>query len=168
MDDGAVFIASDPHRAVRSLAAKVGFCDPEHRGELATVFDGRGRQIRYLRPNGVSLDAFGEILLDHGVTSLRLTPNEVLQLLGATFDSKGRSVPARKEPSARAIMKAVAKAQRNRQMKFVCPECGQIARGSRNVLLDCGLCWDMRSVTVRMVRADPLPGEIAVQLAKGK
>ena len=161
MLSSALVIHSDPHRAIRSLAARHGFHDAHYAGELATLFDGPGRRLRFLRPKGVSLDAFGEILLDERVTTYRLAPDEIVQLLAATFDSRP-SEPKRKEPSARAIRKAVAKAQRNRQMKFLC-QCGQIARASKNTLLVCGLCLDMSGAIVRMVRVDALPEELEVR-----
>jgi hypothetical protein len=163
MDDGSALVSHpDPHRAVRSLAALHGFNDPYHRGELAQVFDGAGRSLRFLRPTGVSLDRFGEILFDQGVTNRRMAPDDVWKLLSATFDSRGTSAPVRKAPSVRAREKAIRKAQKNRQFKFQCPEatCRQIARASRNTLLDCGLCREVEGRTVAMVRVEPTMEEL--------
>lgn len=151
---------SDPHRVVRSLAATHGFCDSEHDGELRTTFDGTGRTLRYLRPSGVSLDRFGEMLVDHGVTSRRLGPAEVADLLSATFDSRP-SAKASKAPSAKAISAAEQKAKTMRSRLFECPDCKQKIRGSRNTLALCGLCHSMSGALVYMARIDPLPEEIA-------
>ncbi len=159
----ALVSAIDPHKTVRSLASRLGFNDAEHAGELATVFDGVGRRIRYLRPNGVSLDAFGEILYDARVTNRRLAPDEVWTLLRDTFDSRPSAPPAPRRASARAQRSAIAKAQRSRSRKFSCGTCGQIARGTRNTLLLCGVCFEMSGAVVRMVRTDPLPEELMEQ-----
>lgn len=159
LDGSALVMHSDPHRAIRSLAARHGFNDAHYSGELRQLFDGRGRSLRFLRPKGVSLDRFGEILADAQVTTYRLAPDEIVQLLAATFDSRP-SEPKRKEPSARAVRKAVAKASRNRQRKFLC-ECGQIARASKNTLLVCGLCHELTGSIVRMVRVDATAEELA-------
>lgn len=156
----------ESHRTIRSLAAKHGFCDPYFRGELDQVFSGRGRSLRYLRRTGVSLDRFGELLADHGVTSRRLTPAEVADLLSATFDSRPQAKVA-KPPSKRALLRAEVRAKKMRNRKFVCPTpgCGQIVRGSRNTRVDCTICREMRGlVGVVLVRTDPLPEEIAERM----
>lgn len=155
----------DAHRTIRSLAATHGFHDDEHRGELAQVFDGPGRRIRFLRRNGVSLDKFGEILVDQRVTSRRLTPAEVADLLSATFDSHPHAKTAKSQPSMKTLSRAEAKARKMRSRKFACPECGQIVRGTRGTIVDCGLCREMYGRTVTMVRVDPLPEEIAAMAA---
>jgi hypothetical protein len=161
-----VLIHPDPHRTIRSLAAQHGFHDPEHRGELAQIFDGRGRALRFLRSAGVSLDRFGEILADRGVTSRRLSPAEVADLLSATFDSRPQAKVA-KPPTASALLRAEEKARTMRNRKFCCPECGQIARGTRNSVLICGVTYEMTGRVVTMLRVDPLPEEIAVIAAAG-
>lgn len=157
-----ILLREDSHRIIRSLAAQHGFHDAEHRGELAQLFDGAGRRIRYLRPSGVSLDRFGELLVDRGVTSTRLGPAEVADLLAATFDSRPVGKAA-KVPSAKAISVAERKARNMRSRKYVCPAsgCGQIIRGTRNTVVDCGLCRELYGITVALVRVDPLPEEIA-------
>lgn len=82
------------------------------------------------------------------------------ELLSATFDPCATPAPKRREPSAKAVSRAVEKAKSNRQRKYECPECNQIARGTRHTLLICGLCHEMTGTIVRMVRVDPLPEEI--------
>ena len=154
----------DPHRTIRSLAAQHGFCDPEHRGELDIVFNGRGRSLRFLRRTGVSLDRFGELLADHGVTSRRLTPSEVADLLSATFDSRPQAKVA-KPPSRKALTRAEEKARRNRSRRYECPHCFQPARGSRDTMLVCGRCYVRENLIVHMRRTDPLPEEIAAMAA---
>jgi hypothetical protein len=153
-------ISSDPHRTVRSLAATHGFCDSEYDGELRTTFDGTGRTLRYLRSSGVSLDRFGEMLVDHGVTSRRLGPAEVADLLSATFDSRPHGKVA-KMPSAKAISNAERRARANRSRKYQCEKCGQIVRGTRNTIVACMVCFEMTGQLVTLKRVDPLPEEIA-------
>jgi hypothetical protein len=161
MSDLALRLDS-PASTVRKLAAVHGFNDPHHRGELQQVFDGRGRSLRYLRPRGVTLDTFGEILLDRGVTYRRLVPDEVHRLLVMSFDATVRAVQ-RKEPTAKQITRAEQKARRNRNRLYQCPEsdCQQRARGTRHTSLICGLCYEMKAgKVVYLVRIDPLPEEI--------
>lgn len=57
--------------------------------------------------------------------------------------------------------KAFDKARKNRQRKYQCPRCEQIARGTRSTLLLCGVCYEMDEVIVRLTRIDPLPEEIS-------
>lgn len=164
MNIAYTFLPLDPHRTIRSLAAKHGFCDPHFRGELDQVFSGKGRSIRYLRRTGVSLDRFGELLADHGVTSRRLTPAEVADLLSATFDSRPQAKVA-KPPSKAVLKRAEEKARKMRNRKFACDRCHQIARASRNAALLCGLCFVVDGVIVPLKRVDPLPEEIAERMA---
>ncbi len=123
--------------AVRSLAASFGFHDPEYRGELARLFDGAGRRRRYLRTSGISLDAFGEVLYDRGITRERLTPDEVYHLLDRVFtpESKPRR-KASKRTALAAIDAEAARAKRNRLRKSVCPTCGAIGYSSAAVQLE--------------------------------
>lgn len=156
----ATLLRDDSHRIIRSLAAQHGFHDAEHRGELATLFDGRGRSLRYLRPTGVSLETFGGILADRGVTSRRLTSAEVADLLSATFDSRP-TAKATKAPSRAALSRAEQKARNMRSRLYMCPECEQKIRGTRNTTAICGICYEMTGQLVQFKRVDPLPEEIA-------
>ena len=155
-------LPDDAPRQVRAVAAQTGLNDPHYRGELATIFDGRGRSLRYLRPRGVSLDQFGELLADRGITGRRLNPVELCDLLTLAFDTTNPPAKERKAPSARQVSDAEKRARSMRNRKFVCsdPECGQIARGTRGSSLICGICFSLYGRIVFMVRVDPLPEEI--------
>ena len=96
-------LPDDAPRQVRAVAGLYGFHDPHYRGELATIFDGKGRSLRYLRPRGVSLDTFGEFLYDRGVTGRRLNPVELCDLLTMAFDSTNPPVKVRKAPSRKEV-----------------------------------------------------------------
>lgn len=144
---------------IRSLAAEKGFHDPEYRGELAILFDGAGRKRRYLRKSGISLEEFGEILFDRGLTRERPTPDEVYHLLDRAFTpvAKRRKRRTSKRTVLSQIDRKAQRAKRNRMRKHVCDACGMIAYGSTVVLLDCGRCH------VAMRRVDPTFSEVMQQ-----
>ena len=164
MTDFALLL-DNPAPAIRKLAAEAGLHDPEHRGELAQLFDGGGRTRRYLRRSGVSLDGFGELLWDRGITGRRLTPDEVFRLLSLSFDCRGAKLPnnpaGRRRRATRDVMpeidKAAARAKRNRLRKSICSECGAIGYASAIVNLE--------HCAVRMLRVDPTFNEVMTQVA---
>ena len=151
--------------AVRSLAASVGFHDPAFPGELATLFDVPGRKLRFLRARGVTVDGFGELLVDRGLTPERLAVNDVLALLGTVFDGTSWGESRKARGSVAALEAAELKAKKNRMRKFEC-SCGQILRGTRASSAICGLCYEMEGEIRFMRRVDPLPEEIREQSAQ--
>jgi hypothetical protein len=147
--------------AVRSLAAEVGFYDPEHKGELARLFDGAGRKRRFLRRSGVTLDEFGELLWDRGILPERPTVVDVENLLATVFDGTAAARKAGKRPrkaeTAAAIDTAAARAKRNRLRRAICENCGAIGYSSALVILEhCGR---------PMLRTDPTFSEVMQQTA---
>lgn len=153
----------DSALAIRKLAAEVGLHDVMHAGELARIFDGRGRRLRYLRRSGVSLDGFAELLYDRGITPERVDLHGVYELLDRSFDATG-GLPVRaarkrggRKAAVRQIENDAARAKRNRLRKSVCVECGAIGYSSAAVTLEhCG---------VPMQRVDRTFSEVMEQVA---
>lgn len=147
--------------AIRERGVRV---DPLFAGECRQLFGNVGVRLRYCRKAGRTIDEVGELLWDRGFTTRRVSTVECLDLLETLF-TPGAALTRVAQPSNRAIEKAAAKARSTRLRKFECPDCHQIARGTRNSVLICGLCFQLQNEITHMVRVDPLPEEILERAA---
>jgi hypothetical protein len=132
--------------AIRERGVRV---DPLFAGECRHLFRNVGTRLRYCRKAGRTIDEVGELLWDRGFTIRRVSTVECLDLLETLF-TPGVSTRVA-QPSNRAIEKAAAN--------------HQIARGTRNSILLCGICWETNNEITHMVRVDPLPEEILERAA---
>lgn len=117
--------------------------DPLFAGECRRLFGNVGTRLRYCRKAGRTIDEIGELLWDRGFTTRRVSTVECLDLLETLFTPGVSTLVA--QPSNRAIERAAAKARSTRLRKFECPDCHQIARGTRGSILICGLCFEMNN-----------------------
>lgn len=172
MTDFAILTDASPAAQVRSLAAQYGFHDPHYRGELLQLFDGPGRRMRFLRPGGISLDAFGEVLCDRRVTGRRLLPDEVWQLLSLAFDQTADVKPSKVRPVTKkaaltAIDAQAARAKNVRARKFQCPDCTNKCNGAASTCeVICGRCYRLYGEVIVMERCDPTFAEVMAQTAQ--
>lgn len=138
-------------RDLRALAAEYGFNDSASRGELNQLFDSRYTAKRYLRPDGVTLDSFGEIVMDRGLVTERPTVNEVLEFLATVFDGRDdirgsretRRKGARtgKREATSAIETEALRAKNARSKKFECETCrGRAVKCNAAVSTFSGIC----------------------------
>lgn len=161
--------------------------DDAFRGELQRLKENRGFRQHY-RKGGVTLDGFGELLLDRNIVAERPTPDELLVYFDDLFRSAGRKA-GRKRATATSVEEMERHARNVRFRLYEC-SCGQKIRGTRQTSVVCGRCIenafraiaselatevlkDPRIVdavmnTVRewvrpMDRKDPLPEEILAQ-----
>jgi hypothetical protein len=156
----AVRLTIDDLKPVRQLLQHKRICiDPQYRGETARLAENRGVRMRYFAKQGLTIDELGEALWDAGfVAGDRPTCNDVLDFLEEFFAPTAPRTEA--VISKMALDVAEGNARKRRWRLFDCPKCGQIARGSRATLIDCGLCREMTGETVPMIRRDPLPEEV--------
>lgn len=151
--------------------------DPQFSGECRRLFDNAGVRINYFSKSGMTIDETSEALWDAGLTPRRLDCRETLDLLDMVFTPKKRE--RRPRVSRRKVLdESVRKARDMRARKYLC-ECGQIARGTRNSSLVCGLCFELwanglpaeiRSYVLEnarwMQRVDPTPEEVLESMAQ--
>jgi hypothetical protein len=153
VDDTRAILAAIRERGIR--------IDPRLRVECRQLFGNPGVRMNYQRPDGLTIDGVGELLVDRGFIRSGLSERDVLELLETLFAPQPKTRRARRPPRARAQTDAAVERARNKRLrKFECETCRQIARGGKNALLLCGLCYEMSGTVARMVRVDPLPEEI--------
>jgi len=153
-----VLIVDDMRLVLEAIREQGVRVDPLFPAECRQLFSNVGTRLRYCRKAGRTIDEVGELLWDRGFTSRRVSTVECLDLLETLFTPS--IVHGRAQPSNSAIERAAVKASKTRLLKFQCPDCQQIARGTRASLLICGLCFEMKSEITHMVRVDALPEEI--------
>ena len=146
------FLTDQPAPAVHALLKEFGLCmDEAFRGELTRLLDLPGHRRAYFRKRGLTIDGLAEMLWDRRITGRRLSTVEVLEVLELVMVNE----PTRKSRRRRAseavgdIERLARKATDNRQRKFQCERCGQIARGTRKSDLICGGC--IRAALSRVV-----------------
>lgn len=184
------FRTDNPAPAIRKLLAEVPLGpDPAFRGELARLKENRSFRMHYRR-NGVTLDAFGELLFDRGIVWERPTPDQILCYFDQLFRTTGRGRKLGRKPvSARSIDEQVHHARTVRSRLYEC-RCGQKIHGTRQTAVVCGRCLPsafetiaselatstglgsriidaimatVREIIAPMDRKDPLPEEILAQ-----
>jgi hypothetical protein len=160
--------------------------DEAFRGEIQRLKENRSFRMNW-RKGGVTLDGFGEILLDRGIVAERPTPDELLCYFDDLFRSNGRK-RGRNRATAGSIEDMHRHAKDVRFRLYEC-RCGQKIRGTRQTSVACGRCLpgafetiarevaamvgnpaiaDAIMATVQecipvMERKDPLPEEILAQ-----
>ena len=132
--------------------------DPRFLGELQTYHAVGNIRASYFRRNGLTVDGFGEMLLDRGFVATRPTEREVLDLLDRIFTSgKGEQVTGdvTEDDIARATEQELSRARTNRHRAYSCA-CGKSSlRSPRlDLLLTCGYC------NGRVVRTERTVAEI--------
>ena len=137
--------------------------DAGFRGELARLRENRSFRMHY-RKTGVTLDAFGEILIDRGLVAERPSPDDLVCYFDDIFRTTGmgRKRAGRKTASVTELEKQVQHARNVRFRLYEC-SCGQKIRGTRSTSVICGLCYEMEGEIRMMVRKDALPEEILAQ-----
>lgn len=145
--------------AIRERGIQV---DPMFPGECRQLFGNVGVRLRYCRKAGLNIDAVAELLYDRGYTARRISTVECIDVLDRLLT--GAPAKVQSTPSSRQLEIEASRARANRMRKFVC-DCGQIARGTRNSSLICGVCFEMTGEIHVMRRVDPLPEEILARAA---
>ena len=143
--------------------------DPQYHGEMVRFFDRPDVKHRYYRRAGLTVDALGELIWDHGVTRERPTCNDVLELLEILFVNPAAVKQARRrrantKTAETAIDREVRKAKGTRLRKYQC-DCGQIIQGTRKTDVICGPCFRINGITESMPRVTKLPEEILAEYA---
>ena len=118
--------------------------------------------MNYYRPDGLTISELEESAWDAGLFNQRPNTPEFIDILDSQFT--GFAYQEKHSPKKRVTRKAVDSAERKaramRLRKFQCPECQQIARGTRLTELVCGICYAIGHSIVRLIRVDPLPEEV--------
>jgi hypothetical protein len=165
---GFDFLTDNPAPAIHSLLKEFGLCyDKAFHGEIARLLDLRGFRRAYLRKrHGLTVDAFAEMMWSRRITGRRLDCVETLDVLDMMLTVKAPRKSRRRASEVLGEIEREAKrATENRQRKFSCPVCNQIARATRAADLLCGRCYANDAALVAMVRMSPLPEELLAQAA---
>jgi hypothetical protein len=162
------FLTDEPASAIHKLLKEFGLClDRGFRGEINRLLELRGFRRAYLRKrHGLTVDAFAEIMWSRGITGRRLTCVETLDVLEMVLTPKApRKSRRRAAEVLNEIEREAKRATENRQRKFSCPVCNQIARATRGGDLLCGRCFATDGAIVSMLRVSPFPEELLAQAA---
>ena len=103
--------------------------------------DPRVRKAYFAR-RGVSVDGFGELLLDRGYVSESPSERDVLELLELVLvrdPEIRRATAAEKRQELSQLDAEAIRARNNRLRKFTCTECGAIAYAARDTRISCGV-----------------------------
>jgi len=162
------FIVDDPSTRIHALLREFGLClDFGFRGEIMRLLEVPGFRRAYFRKRGLTVDGLAEMLWDRRITGRRLSTAEVIDVLDLVLVVAGpRPRRRRRVEAVTEIEREAERAAKNRQRKFACPVCNQIARATRAADLLCGKCYSNDGAIVSMRRVEPLPEEILIAVSE--